>query len=58
MDPTATPTPTPTPTVDPTTVPVPTGITEVALTGTQWDLIVIALVVVVFVAGFLLVVKL
>lgn len=56
-----TPTPTPTPTIDPTTVPTPTGSTapmEVALTGSQWDLILLALVFVVFVAGFILVVKL
>lgn len=56
----ATSTPTPTPTVDPTTVPVPpaSGPVEMYLTGSQWDLILLALIFVVFVAGFILVVKL
>lgn len=51
MNPTDTPTPTPTP----TGTPVPM---EVALTGQQWDLILIAIIAVVFLVGFLAVVKL
>lgn len=45
----------PTPTPTPSTAPVDT---VVALTGSQWDLLLIAIVFVVFVVGFLFVVKL
>lgn len=66
MNPTDTPTPTPTPTDIPTPVPTvtvtayptPTGPSEVFLSNDQFAMIAICAIAVMFIVGFLLVVKL